>query len=252
LDGDTRMKFESVEDLLEHYGVYIDRKKSNKRDFMVRCVFHDDTNPSMSVSRLKGLYNCFSCGAKGNIYHLIKQLEGCSYQQAMKIWDGEQAIEFGKKYIPEEVIDWYGKYMTLKSIIRLLLYPSNWMEDDYRAYEKYEELVTRQKYFEDGTLLNPELQMKRVLLDACDQQLWDEWALDKSDNFNWYERFIDISRGTRLQTEVGIAVSMIINGFVDDTLTLQEYYADQLRSQREVKSAPEGMTLEECILQNWT
>lgn len=31
------------------------------------CPFHADTNPSLSLSNEKGVFNCFGCGAKGNL-----------------------------------------------------------------------------------------------------------------------------------------------------------------------------------------
>ena len=35
------------------------------------CPFHDDNNPSMSVSEEKQIYKCFSCGASGNVFNFI-------------------------------------------------------------------------------------------------------------------------------------------------------------------------------------
>ncbi|MBI5427672.1 MAG: hypothetical protein HZA02_05245 [Nitrospinae bacterium] len=32
---------------------------------LVRCVFHDDKNPSLSINLVEGHFRCFSCGAKG-------------------------------------------------------------------------------------------------------------------------------------------------------------------------------------------
>jgi DNA primase len=39
------------------------------RDYIVKCLNpeHEDTNPSMRVDVLTGMFNCFSCGYKGNI-----------------------------------------------------------------------------------------------------------------------------------------------------------------------------------------
>ena len=34
------------------------------------CPFHDDRTPSFSVSPVKGVYKCFSCGAAGNAVKL--------------------------------------------------------------------------------------------------------------------------------------------------------------------------------------
>tara|TARA_Y100000031_G_C7938818_1_gene256102 strand:+ start:168 stop:488 length:321 start_codon:yes stop_codon:yes gene_type:complete len=37
------------------------------------CPFHDNKTPSLSVNRKKGIYFCFSCGAKGNAYTYAKE-----------------------------------------------------------------------------------------------------------------------------------------------------------------------------------
>ena len=44
--------------------------KVSTRDFVVRCLNpeHDDSNPSMRIDRVTGIYNCFSCGFKGNVF----------------------------------------------------------------------------------------------------------------------------------------------------------------------------------------
>jgi DNA primase len=39
------------------------------KDFVVRCLNpeHEDRNPSMKIDQITGIYQCFSCGYKGNI-----------------------------------------------------------------------------------------------------------------------------------------------------------------------------------------
>ncbi len=54
------------------------------------CPFHDDTTPSFSVSPVKGVYKCFSCGAAGNAVKFVMQYEQMTYWEALK-W-------LGKKY----------------------------------------------------------------------------------------------------------------------------------------------------------
>ena len=39
------------------------------------CPFHDDNNPSMSVSDDKGLYKCFACGAGGDVFNFIREYD---------------------------------------------------------------------------------------------------------------------------------------------------------------------------------
>lgn len=49
------------------------------------CPFHDDHNPSMSVSNEKGVYKCFVCGNAGNVFNFIMEYEKVSFAEAVKI-----------------------------------------------------------------------------------------------------------------------------------------------------------------------
>ena len=41
------------------------------KDFVVRCLNpeHEDKNPSMKIDQITGIFQCFSCGYKGNVYN---------------------------------------------------------------------------------------------------------------------------------------------------------------------------------------
>ena len=57
----------NVEDLLNTKDIsFIPKGK----DFLVRCLNpeHEDRNPSMRVDQITGIFNCFSCGYKGNLF----------------------------------------------------------------------------------------------------------------------------------------------------------------------------------------
>ena len=57
----------TVEELLVEQKIEF---KVSPADFVVRCLHpdHDDTNPSMRIDRVTGVFNCLSCGFKGNIF----------------------------------------------------------------------------------------------------------------------------------------------------------------------------------------
>ena len=48
------------------------------------CPFHDDTNPSMSVSREKQIYTCFSCHATGNVFNFLMDYEHKEFREVLK------------------------------------------------------------------------------------------------------------------------------------------------------------------------
>jgi DNA primase len=45
------------------------------KDYIVSCLNpeHDDSNPSMRVDQVTGIFNCFSCGYKGNLFFLYEE-----------------------------------------------------------------------------------------------------------------------------------------------------------------------------------
>ena len=52
-------------------------------NFLTRCPFHDDSNPSMSVNDSKGLYHCFSCKAGGNLITFVKEFKNLNSAEAI-------------------------------------------------------------------------------------------------------------------------------------------------------------------------
>jgi len=54
------------------------------RNFVCICPFHDDTNPSLSISREKQIFKCFTCGVSGNAITFVKRYKNCSYFDAVK------------------------------------------------------------------------------------------------------------------------------------------------------------------------
>jgi len=48
------------------------------------CPFHDDTNPSLSVNLDTGLYRCYACGAKGDVFSFYMETNGVDFPTALK------------------------------------------------------------------------------------------------------------------------------------------------------------------------
>ncbi len=70
-------------DIVEIISGYISLTMRGKNYFGV-CPFHDDHSPSMSVSKDKQIYTCFSCGATGNVFKFIQDYEHISFIEAVK------------------------------------------------------------------------------------------------------------------------------------------------------------------------
>lgn len=71
-------------DIVDVVSNYVSLTPKGKNFFGV-CPFHNDNHPSMSVSREKQIYTCFSCGATGTVVNFIEDFEHVSFIEALKI-----------------------------------------------------------------------------------------------------------------------------------------------------------------------
>lgn len=56
---------------------------------LVRCVFHADKNPSLSINLEQGYFICFACGAKGGgIIDFHIQRTGLPFKEAVRELEG--------------------------------------------------------------------------------------------------------------------------------------------------------------------
>lgn len=57
-------------------------KKGN--NYIGLCPFHDDKNPSMSVSPQKKVFKCFSCGTAGDVVSFVSKIKNISISDALR------------------------------------------------------------------------------------------------------------------------------------------------------------------------
>lgn len=69
-------------DIVEVVSRYIALTKKGK-SYWCTCPFHDDHDPSMSVSADKQIFKCFVCGAGGNVFGFVQKYEQISFIEAV-------------------------------------------------------------------------------------------------------------------------------------------------------------------------
>lgn len=84
INQETINEIRSKVDIVDFVGEYIPLVQKGKNYFGV-CPFHNDTNPSLSVSRDKQIYKCFSCGASGNVFTFMMNYENVDFRTAVSV-----------------------------------------------------------------------------------------------------------------------------------------------------------------------
>lgn len=68
-------------DVLKYYK--LEKLVINNEQLISLCPFHKDTQRSFSMSRSKGIWQCFGCGEKGDLYTFVSKMEGIFRWQAI-------------------------------------------------------------------------------------------------------------------------------------------------------------------------
>lgn len=108
-------------DIVDVISSYVSLTKRGKNYFGV-CPFHDDTNPSMSVSSEKQIYKCFACGASGNVFTFVMDYENVDFKEALSILAKRAGISIGRTRVKSDSS--FEKYYKMYDLA-LKLYQNN-------------------------------------------------------------------------------------------------------------------------------
>lgn len=98
-------------DIVDLIGEYVPLVQKGRNYFGV-CPFHNDTNPSMSVSREKQIYKCFSCGASGNIFTFVRDYEHVDMRDALEILANKAGVTLSNNNIARKTTK-YDKFYEI-------------------------------------------------------------------------------------------------------------------------------------------
>ena len=160
------------------------------KNFIGVCPFHDDSHPSMSVSREKKIYKCFSCGATGSVFKFLMDYENITFPEALKKVAnmGGISIDIGtpikkvKKNLLYDVYDLSIKYYTNSINTNL--------GKEAKAYLKgrniNEDVI---KEFQIGLATNDRDNLWKILEKKFDQELLLKSGLIGKGEYNYYDLF---------------------------------------------------------------
>ena len=117
----------NVEELLQSKNVpFVPKGK----DFVVSCLNpeHDDNNPSMRIDQITGIFHCFSCGFKGNVF----------------VHFGEKAsfLHLRRELVKKKIREKRAESVGLPFPRSALPYVGNWRNikpETYRKFEAFQE-----------------------------------------------------------------------------------------------------------------
>ena len=151
-------------DIVDIIGERIPLTAKGKNFFGV-CPFHDDTNPSMSVSREKQIYTCFSCHATGNVFTVLMNYEHMEFKDVLKYLGDRVGIDTGSIKITKKNTKYDKLYKAYN--LSLKYYQNNLnssfgkLAKDYLLKRKIDEKIIKE--FEIGLSLDKRDDLTKLL-----------------------------------------------------------------------------------------
>ena len=160
---------------------YLPVEKKGKNYFAI-CPFHDDHNPSLSISPEKQIYTCFVCGASGNVFNFVMNYENISFTSAVIKVANLVGINLDIKQDKKEIVksNKYDSYYKIFNIVSK--YYQNNLNSVYgtKALEYLEKRNIKKdviKEFEIGLSLNDNLVSKLLSSKGYDLHNLEELGL---------------------------------------------------------------------------
>jgi DNA primase len=72
-----------IQKVIEHYGGRV--REGYMSWQKIKCPFHSDNHASAGVSLHENIFVCHGCGIKGNGFNVIKEYEGVTFLESIKI-----------------------------------------------------------------------------------------------------------------------------------------------------------------------
>ena len=125
--NNTKITRNFIDNLVESINIMEFMESVYDSDFIIsknsdwantRCPMpdHHDNNPSFGVNVASNTYNCFGCGASGDLIKLVQEVEGFNFIEAIQKLSiyaniDIETVDFDAKYIMREVNNTIKKYL---------------------------------------------------------------------------------------------------------------------------------------------
>ena len=99
--GDFAYTVKTSVDIVRVIGEYVRLKRASGTSYKGLCPFHQEKTPSFSVSGQFQSYHCFGCGAKGDVFRFVMEMDRLTFPEAVRVVAEKNGIPVPKMRSPE-------------------------------------------------------------------------------------------------------------------------------------------------------
>lgn len=183
-------------DIVDLIDSRITLRKKTGSNFFACCPFHNEKNPSFSVSQTKQFYYCFGCGAHGNAIDFLMQYDRLSFPESIEMLAKQAGLEIPRQASPHSA----EKSAQQQSLYELLEHVAKYYQTQLRQHKDAQHVIDYLKQRGVSGEIAKEFGLGFSpagwdnLLQAFEknkQQLFETGMLIKKDEGGYYDRFRD-------------------------------------------------------------
>lgn len=179
-------------DIVDVMSRYITLEKKGK-DYKAICPFHDDHDPSLSISTDKQIFKCFVCGTGGNVFTFVQKIENISFLEAVcKVAELiHYPLHMDTSQFQPKVDEYQPLYDCVQSYIRFLTYELQSENGEsvkrYLSQRKINEDII--KRFEIGYAPESSRSVKYLKAKGFNEQILTDTGLIRTHDLDTYAVF---------------------------------------------------------------
>lgn len=209
----------TIQEILTNYGIDYAEVKD---DLLIRCPFHNDQNPSLSVKKKNGIFHCWSCGAKGNIISFVMMYEHITYNEAKDKVYGEKTLNINNQFqydaesvektITELFID--KKYYQFKQIMSLLFVRDKTnlklqkQLTEFKGLPEFKPILHNQKILKNNEI-DSAFNLKITIFQYLTELMNKRYTHPNYKLKNKYKFFLNLLKENGLVDEINIVLNFI-------------------------------------------
>lgn len=98
---ELKKQVKAANDIVEVVSTYIPVSVAGK-DFKAICPFHNDTRPSLQISRTYQNFRCWSCEAKGDVFDFVMKFDKVGFAEALRMLADRAGIALDTTSNPQD------------------------------------------------------------------------------------------------------------------------------------------------------
>jgi DNA primase len=98
---DQKKQIKAANDILDVVSSYIPVVSAGK-EYKAVCPFHNDTRPSLQISRTYQNFRCWSCDAKGDVFDFVMKFDKVEFGEALRMLADRAGIKLDTAASPQD------------------------------------------------------------------------------------------------------------------------------------------------------